>query len=57
MVGYLALAHNERIEGTPTAKVLVNLGREDRLDRAGLERLVGSINRYLGKSVSSVGVM
>lgn len=50
IVGYLALAHNERIDGVPTAKVLVNLGREDRLDRAALERLVGSINRYLGRS-------
>lgn len=56
VVGYLALAHNERIEGVPTAKVLVNLGREDRLDRAGLERLVGSINRYLGRGEAGGGI-
>ena len=55
-VGYLALAHNERIGGVPTAKVLVNLGREDRLDRAGLERLVGSINRYLGRGEAAGGI-
>jgi len=31
------------------AEVLVNLGREDRLGREGLRRLVASINRYLGE--------
>ncbi|MBV8994216.1 MAG: hypothetical protein JO287_11075 [Pseudonocardiales bacterium] len=30
------------------AQVLLNLGREDQLDRDGLQRLVTSINRYLG---------
>jgi transposase len=29
--------------------VLLNLGREDQLDRDGLRRLVASINRYLGE--------
>ena len=29
--------------------MLVNLCREDRLDREGLRRLVASINRYLGE--------
>jgi len=29
--------------------VLVNFGREDRLDVEGLRRLVASINRYLGE--------
>jgi hypothetical protein len=47
-VAYLALAHNHRDEGTTRAQVLLNLGREDTLDRAGLARLVSSINRYLG---------
>lgn len=48
-VRYLAIAHNERSPGGPSvAKVLLPLGREDRLDVAGLRRLVGSINRYLG---------
>src|SRR4051812_45939749 len=48
-VRYLSIAHNERSPGGPSvAKVLLPLGREDRLDVAGLRRLVGSINRYLG---------
>jgi hypothetical protein len=46
-VRYLQLAHNHR-KGTSTqAEVLLQLGREDRLDLAGLRRLVGSISRYL----------
>lgn len=49
VVRYLALAHNERNErGVPVAKVIHNLGREDMLDREGLERLVRSIGRFLG---------
>ena len=49
MVRYLALAHNERNErGVPVAKVIHNLGREDMLDREALERLVASIQRFLG---------
>ena len=52
--GYLSIAHNERSPGGPSvAKVLLPLGREDRLDVAGLRRLVGSINRYLGEDPSS----
>lgn len=47
---YVSIAHNERSPGGPSvAKVLLPLGREDRLDIAGLRRLVGSINRYLGE--------
>jgi transposase len=46
-VRYVQLAHNHR-KGTNTqAEVLVQLGREDRLDLEGLRRLVGSISRYL----------
>jgi len=46
-VRYVQLAHNHR-KGTNTqAEVLVQLGREDRLDMDGLRRLVGSISRYL----------
>jgi hypothetical protein len=46
-VRYVQLAHNHR-KGTQTqAEVLVQLGREDRLDMDGLRRLVGSITRYL----------
>jgi hypothetical protein len=53
-VRYLSIAHNERSPGGPSvAKVLLPLGREDRLDVAGLRRLVGSINRYLGEEPGS----
>jgi hypothetical protein len=50
VVRYVQLAHNRRVEGVTQAEVLVNLGREDRLDAGGLRRLVGPINRYLGES-------
>lgn len=50
MVRYLQLAHNERnAAGTPVAKVITSLGREDQVDRAGLTRLVASISRFLGE--------
>jgi hypothetical protein len=49
IVRYVQLAHNRRVEGVTQAEVLVNLGREDRLDPDGLRRLVASINRYLGE--------
>ena len=46
---YLQLAHNERNErGVPVARVLHSFGREDRLDREALVRLVRSIQRFLG---------
>jgi transposase len=48
VVRYVQLAHNRRVDGVTQAEVLVNLGREDSLDREGLRRLVASINRYLG---------
>ncbi len=48
VVRYVALAAKKRVEGRSVAQVLVNLGREDELDRDGLSRLVASINRYLG---------
>ena len=48
VVRYVQLAHNRRVDGVTQAEVLVNLGREDRLDPDGLRRLVASINRYLG---------
>jgi hypothetical protein len=48
-VRYLQLAHNERNErGVPVARVIHNFGREDRLDREALQRLVRSIQRFLG---------
>jgi len=48
VVRYVQLAHNRRVKGTTQAQVLLNLGRQDRLDPDGLHRLVASINRYLG---------
>ena len=48
VVRYLQLANNRRLNGTTQAEVLVNLGREDKLDVTALRRLVASINRYLG---------
>jgi transposase len=49
VVRYVQLAHNRRVDGITQAQVLLNLGREDQLDRDGLRRLVASINRYLGE--------
>ena len=54
-VRYVQVAHNRRIEGVTQAEVLLNLGREDRLDGDGLRRLVGSINRYLGEPDTGSG--
>jgi len=55
VVRYVQVAHNRRVEGVTQAEVLVNLGREDRLDPDGLRRLVASINRYLGEPDAGVG--
>ena len=55
-VGYLQLAHNERVGGAVQAKVLVNLGREDQLDVDALKRLAGSISRYTGEDGALEGV-
>src|SRR4051794_6955502 len=53
-VRYLSSAHNQRSPGGPSvARVLLPLGREDRLDVDALRRLVGSINRYLGEDAGS----
>jgi transposase len=49
VVRYVQVAHNRRVDGVTRAEVLINLGREDRLDADGLGRLVASINRYLGE--------
>ncbi|MEU3568939.1 hypothetical protein AB0E96_11020 [Kitasatospora sp. NPDC036755] len=48
MVRYVQLATNYRSDGTTKAEVLLNLGREDRLDLDSLRRLVAFLNRYLG---------
>ncbi len=46
VVRYLQLAHNRRTEGVTRAEVLLNLGREERLDVEGLRRLARSITRF-----------
>jgi hypothetical protein len=49
LVRYLQLAHNERNErGVPVARVIHKFGREDQVDREALQRLVRSIQRFLG---------
>jgi len=47
---YLQLAHNEWDKETrrSTVKVLINFGRKEEVDVEGLERLVASIQRYIG---------
>jgi hypothetical protein len=46
-VRYVQLAHNHRKGKNTQAEVVLQLGREDRLDMEGLRRLVGSIGSYL----------
>lgn len=49
VVRYIQLAHNVRgPKGYAEAKVAYSFGREDRLDRDALARLVKSISRFLG---------
>jgi transposase len=48
-VGYLQLAHNEwdAKAGHSVVRVLHSFGREDLIDRAAIERLIGSLERWL----------
>jgi hypothetical protein len=48
-VRYLQLAHNEwdPAAGVSRTKVLYSFGREDQLDRAAVQRLVGALSRLL----------
>ncbi|HET9138693.1 IS1634 family transposase [Actinophytocola sp.] len=48
VVRYVALAHNRRVDGRVKVDVLMNLGRTDQVDVAGLRRLAASINRHYG---------
>jgi hypothetical protein len=48
VVRYVALAHNRRVDGRIKPDVLMNLGRVDQVDVAGLRRLAASINRHFG---------
>lgn len=55
-VSYLQLAHNERHPGTgaPTAKVIHNFGRAEKVDHEALKRLVASISRFLTPEQAAV---
>lgn len=54
VVRYLQLAESYRnASGQTVARVVSHLGREDQVDRAGLERLVASIARFLGSEAPS----
>ncbi len=57
VVRYVQVAHNRRVDGVTQAQVLPNLGREDKLDRDGLRRLVVSVNRYLGEPGDDDGLL
>src|SRR5207248_1494946 len=48
VVRYVALAHNRRVDGRIKPDVLMNLGRVDQVDVAGLRRLAASINKHFG---------
>jgi len=54
---YVQLAHNlwDARAGCAKAKVLYNFGRAEQVDRAALERLVGSIRRVLGPDAELQG--
>lgn len=56
IVRYVQVAHNRKVDGITHAEVLLNLGREDALNRDGLVRLVASINRYLGGEAAPAGL-
>src|SRR3954466_6248303 len=48
VVRYVALAHNRRVDGRIRPDVLMNLGRVDQVDVAGLRRLAASIGKHFG---------
>jgi transposase len=48
VVRYVALAHNRRVDGRIKPDMLMNLGRVDQVDVAGLRRLAASINKHFG---------
>jgi hypothetical protein len=55
VVRYLQLAHNEwdATAGVSRTKVVYSFGREDELDRAGIERLIGSLSRLLDPATAA----
>jgi hypothetical protein len=56
-VRHLQLAHNEwdAAAGTSRMKVVHSFGREDELDRAAIERLIGSLTRLLDPGAAAPG--
>lgn len=54
-VTYVQLAHNQRkgASGEAVAEVLYNFGRKDTLDVEALQRLVSSVQRFLGSDTSA----
>jgi hypothetical protein len=54
-VRYLQLAHNEwdAAAGMSRTRVVYSFGREDELDRAGIERLIGSLTRLLDPATAA----
>ena len=55
VVRYLQLAHNEwdATAGVSRTKVVYSFGREDEVDRAGVERLIGSLTRLLDPAAAA----
>lgn len=55
VVRYLQLAHNEwdADAGVSRTRVVYSFGREDELDRAGIERLIGSLARLLDPAAAA----
>jgi hypothetical protein len=55
-VRYLQLAHNEwdTAAGMSRPKVLFSLGREDQVDRAAIERLIGALSKLLDPASAAV---
>ena len=56
---YVQLAHNEWLPeaGRSNTKVLYNFGRREEVDIQSLERLVGSIQRFIGAEAPSAGAV
>lgn len=56
---YVQLAHNEWLPeaGRSNTKVLYNFGRREDVDIESLERLVGSIQRFIGAQAPSAGTV
>jgi len=54
---YVAVAHNRRIDGKVKPDVLMNLGRVEAVDVAGLRRLAASISRHFGEDGEDAGAV